>query len=235
MLIEQFGPDAGSCNEQRQPLAIIWDFNGTILDDFALCLDTINQMLARRRLPILSADDYRAVFDFPVQNYYRQVGFDFDREPFPDLAAEYMAIYQPASLYCPLRRNISDTLADLRHRGMRQVMLSATKRDFLLQQTDHFGLTGFFDEIIGLDDILGRSKMDHARDWFGRQPFDPAATCLIGDTTHDYAVACALRCDCLLLSGGHNSRERLAATGACVLDDLAELGRIFRPAGQNGM
>lgn len=203
--------------------AIIWDFNGTILDDFTLCLGAINLMLARRRLPVLTAAQYLDIFDFPVQDYYRQVGFDFDREPFPILATEYMAIYQPASMGCPLRRNIVATLADLRSQGIQQVLLSATKRDFLCRQTDHFGLTGFFDAIIGLDDILGRSKMDLARDWYGRQFFEPGETLLIGDTTHDFAVANALGCGCLLVSGGHNSLERLIGTGARVLDEPAEV------------
>lgn len=202
---------------------IIWDFNGTILDDLILCLNIINQMLVKRNLPMLSRESYQAEFDFPVIDYYRKVGFDFAVEPYTELAQEYMNEYQPASFDCPLRSGVLDVLAAIRNRGYRQVMLSATKRDFLLQQTDYFGLSGYFDPIIGLSDILGRSKIEMAKSWFGSQGLQTDQAVLIGDTTHDYEVAQAIGCRCLLLEGGHNSRQRLLATGSPVLAGLGDL------------
>jgi phosphoglycolate phosphatase len=200
---------------------VIWDFNGTLLNDFDLCLQTINQMLARRQLSVLSQDDYRTFFDFPVIDYYRKLGFDFDAEPFPVLAEEYMTAYQPASFMCPLRDQAREILALLHQRGVRQILLSATKKVFLLEQTSHFGLNCFFEETIGLEDILGASKLEIASSWFDSQNLDPDKTVLIGDTTHDFAVAEALHCSCLLLLGGHNSRVRLEQTSAAILDDLS--------------
>ena len=196
---------------------VIWDFNGTILDDLILCLNIINQMLARRQLPTLSREAYLDDFDFPVVDYYRKVGFDFSVEPYAELAQEYMDEYQPASFGCPLRSGVLEVMTRIRARGYLQIMLSATKRDFLLQQTDYFGITGYFDQIIGLSDILGRSKLEMAKNWFGSQGLSADQTVLIGDTTHDFAVASEIGCRCLLLEGGHNSRKRLAKTGSPVL------------------
>jgi phosphoglycolate phosphatase len=209
------------------PKTVIWDFNGTVLDDLILCLNILNQMLARRGLPPVSREAYLDRFDFPVIDYYQAVGFDFTHEPYAGLAQEYMAQYQPASFDCPLRRQVEETLAAIRARGIQQVLLSATKRDFLQQQTDYFGLTGCFDQIIGLDDILGRSKMVMARHWFGSQDLAIGDVVLIGDTTHDFAVAQDLGCRCLLLEGGHNSRQRLEATGSPVYGGPADILRIL--------
>lgn len=206
--------------------AIIWDFNGTLLDDFDLCLGIINQMLQRRHLPILSAEDYLEHFSFPVIQYYRKVGFDFEVESYQSLAEEYMAAYQPASFGCPLRSRALELLTSLQTLGVRQILLSATKKEFLLEQTSHFGLNRFFDEIIGMGDILGRSKLEVAANWFAGQIMVPENTLLIGDTIHDYEVAQSLNCKCLLLTGGHNSAARLAATGVQVsenLDDVMEI------------
>ena len=73
---------------------IIWDWNGTLLDDVGACVRAINQMLGSRGLPLLkSVAAYRAVFGFPIEDYYRRVGFDFDKEPFADLSDEYIPIY----------------------------------------------------------------------------------------------------------------------------------------------
>ena len=49
---------------------IIWDWNGTLLDDAWLCVDVMNGMLRERRLPTRTLDQYKEVFDFPVRNYY---------------------------------------------------------------------------------------------------------------------------------------------------------------------
>lgn len=73
---------------------IIWDWNGTLLDDVARCMAVINAMLEKRGLPALaSVDAYRSVFGFPVRDYYRRVGFDFGKEAFETLAAEYIELY----------------------------------------------------------------------------------------------------------------------------------------------
>jgi len=207
---------------------VIWDFNGTILDDIALCLDIINSMLARRNLNQLTLADYRDVFDFPVRTYYQSVGFDFDQEPFPVLAHEYMKGYQATCLTCGLREGIPQVLAELRQAGFRQVLLSATKQSILLDQVRTLGIDNYFDPILGLDDILGNSKRDMAVKWFAGQSFLPAETILIGDTTHDDEVARQIGCRSILLTGGHNSRSRLAACGAVVLDHPEEVVPLLR-------
>ena len=202
---------------------VIWDFNGTILDDIALCLSIINTMLAKRNLSQLTLTDYRDVFDFPVKTYYQSVGFDFDREPFPVLAHEYMEAYQAACLSCGLREGMPAVLEALRQANVRQVLLSATKQSILLDQVNILKIDGYFEPILGLDDILGNSKRDMAENWFATQPFLPDETVMIGDTTHDDEVARQIGCRSILLTGGHNSRERLAACGATVLDHPEEV------------
>lgn len=202
---------------------VIWDFNGTILDDVSLCLVIINRMLAKRGMPILTLDDYRSTFDFPVQQYYRAVGFDFDKEPFPILAQEYMDQYQAASLSCGMREGIPDILKALRNKGVRQVLLSATKIGNLLDQVAFLEIGHYFDPILGLDDILGKSKRDMADNWFSSQPVLSAETILVGDTLHDHEVAQRIGCRSILLTGGHNSKSRLAVSGSLVLDRPADI------------
>ena len=40
---------------------IIWDWNGTLLDDVALCIDVMNGMLRRRGLSPLTPGRYREI------------------------------------------------------------------------------------------------------------------------------------------------------------------------------
>lgn len=225
--MDRYGPMLISINKAVEKASmikqVIWDFNGTILDDVSLCLTIINAMLEKRNLKRLTITDYREAFDFPVQKYYESVGFDFDREPFPKLAHEYMDQYQPASLTCGLRDGIPDVLAALYHANIRQVLLSATKISILLDQVKSLGIDFYFDPILGLDDILGNSKREMAAQWFNSQIIKAAETVLIGDTTHDDEVARQLGCQSILLTGGHNSQVRLLARGARILDHPADI------------
>ena len=65
---------------------IIWDWNGTLLDDLSRRVDIVNSMLTQRRLSPLTLDCYRDVFTFPVWDYYQTIGFDLAREPFDELS-----------------------------------------------------------------------------------------------------------------------------------------------------
>ena len=51
----------------------------------------------------------------------------------------------------------------------------------------------------------------------------PGNILLIGDTTHDYEVACQLGADCVLLPAGHQSKQRLVSCGAKVRDSFKDL------------
>ena len=212
---------------------VIWDFNGTLLDDVSLCLNIINTMLEKRHLKPLTLDNYGDMFDFPVEKYYRSVGFDMSKEPFPILAQEYMDQYQPASFTCRLREGVPQILDALMKTNVRQVLLSATNRNILLAQVAFFGIGLYFDPILGLDDILGKSKRDLAGQWFSSQTILPEETILVGDTIHDHDVAQRIGCQSILLTGGHNSRARLTASGDRVLDHPAAILDAFFPIGES--
>ena len=203
---------------------LIWDWNGTLLDDVALCSRLLNHQLARHGYaPVGDVSAYRRVFRFPIRAYYQDAGFDFSRHPFPVLAEEYMELYQPQSLACPLQPGARQVLAALQRRGVRQVILSASRCDYLAAQVAHFGLTKYFDVLLGLRDIYARSKVEAGLRWISECGLCPADTVMIGDSVHDYETACALGVRCVLFSGGHQPRETLAATGAPVIDRLEKL------------
>ena len=59
---------------------IIWDWNGTLLNDAWLFVDIMNGVLSNRKLPLITVDDYRKLFCFPVKDYYKKLGFDLENE-----------------------------------------------------------------------------------------------------------------------------------------------------------
>ena len=61
---------------------ILWDWNGTLLDDTEISRGVLNGLLSRRGLPTVSLERYREIFTFPIIDYYRKAGFDFSVEPY---------------------------------------------------------------------------------------------------------------------------------------------------------
>lgn len=205
------------------PLTIIWDWNGTLLDDAQLCMDTMNHMLAKRGLPLLDLARYREIFTFPVEKYYRLAGLDLDKEPFAGLAEEYIRPYNRAALGCGLCPGAREALERLQGWGARQVVASASHQDALEEQVAQLGIGPYFEALLGIQDIFGGGKAGLARAYLQKRGVRPQEAWCVGDTLHDWEVSQEMGCRCVLIAQGHQSQERLAASGAAVLGSLAEL------------
>ena len=171
---------------------------------------------------IKDTSEYHSVFDFPIIDYYRRVGFDFDIEPFEDLAVEFMELYRSNNNGdCKLHPGAEETLKTIKEANILQVLLSASGIDDLLSQVGAFDIITYFDELLGLTDIYAKSKIDIGLDYIKRKRI--TNTVLIGDTKHDFEVAQALGVDCILIPKGHQSRETLLTCGVPVLDDISDV------------
>ena len=202
---------------------IIWDWNGTLWDDTWLCVEINNHMLQRRRLPEITVDTYRNTLCFPVVDYYCQLGFDYENDPYDRLAEEFIAEYEQRRFECALHEGARVLIHTLHTRNIPQAVLSAYQHDTLLQAVDYFGLTPFFNDIIGLDDIYAAGKVENGRKYIAGLDLAPSEVLFIGDTIHDFEVAEAMGVNCILVACGHNSRSRLDSCGVPVLDAIDEL------------
>ena len=203
---------------------VVWDFNGTLLDDLGIGIGAINALLARRGMPIIrSRDAYHEVFCFPIEEYYRRLGFDFSREPYEVLAVEWVKEYRARERTAPLREGALRLLSLFRERGLRQAILSATEETMLREQLSELGILPYFEAVIGRGDIYASDKVALAAANAGR--FADGRVLVIGDTVHDLEMARALSADAVLLEGGHSSDGALAALGCEVASDLLALER----------
>ena len=205
---------------------VLWDWNGTLLDDVQVSFDCLNEMLRRYGLPpVPSIGDYRNVFGFPVRDYYARVGI---RGPlFDEVAPLWMDAYMNNQVVCTLRPDASPALGMLEDAGWRQVILSASKRENLLGQMERFDILRYFDAVLGLTHIYATDKTGIAQEWLESSGTDPADCVMIGDTLHDADVARSLGCRCILVSGGHQSRTTLLTAGCPVTDSLKTAADII--------
>ena len=211
---------------------IIWDWNGTLFDDAWLSLETMNSLLQKSGLPLLTSERYQQVFDFPVIEYYRRLGFDFSAEPFFALSTEFVRTYEQRWPECRLRPGALATLQRNYGRGIPQSILSASKQASLEEALDHFAIREMFVTVAGLDNHHAFGKVDIGQRLVATLDLDRRDILLIGDTVHDYDVARAMGIDCCLIPSGHQAYPRLVASGATVIESLTAL---FDSAGYSGL
>ena len=215
---------------------ILWDWNGTLLDDTQAALDTLNIMLARRGGTPIAMDFYRDHFAFPVRPFYEAIGVCLENEDWDALAREYHDVYAEQ----PKRLN-PETIAALERvkaSGARQSIISALRQDLLEEITAELGVAKYMDRICGVDNLDGFGKIDRARELISAiatsstppllhsstSPlFHSSTFVLIGDSLHDKEVADALGVRCVLCGQGSHAAWRLRAvapTGETLLDAL---------------
>ncbi|MBN1819940.1 MAG: HAD family hydrolase [Prolixibacteraceae bacterium] len=202
---------------------IIWDWNGTLLNDLDLCVGTINILLADRKLPLLTNGRYKEVFSFPVKQYYEKAGFDFTKEDFAIPAREFIEKYNAKVNNCNLHFTANAVLEKFRIKKVRQFVLSAMKQDMLEATIRYHRIFDYFEKITGLDDHYAVSKIELGILLLKESRLNKNETCIIGDTLHDYEVAEELGVDCILIADGHQSKDRLLTSGVKVLNSLEEL------------
>ena len=185
-------------------------------------MSAVNTLLAQCGHPVIpSKEEYKRKFDFPIIDYYKELGFDFSREPYEQLAKQWVELYMGDLSRAKLSDGVLTAFDFMEQKGIRQIVLSASERKMLISQLEGLGIAKRFEEILGIDNIYGDSKLAIANDWRAKHPNDKIM--LIGDTTHDCKTAEILGADCFIVCSGHQCRERFAGLTDNVFSSLGEL------------
>ncbi len=202
---------------------MIWDWNGTIINDVDLCVELINWLLKEKNLKTITREEYKNVFTIPVKNYYAALGFNFEDEPFEVIGKRWMNEYERRKFECTVYDGIIEVMEKINKLGIGQSILSAYSQHTLEEMVEYFGLTKYFSHIVGLDNIYAAGKLHLGKDLMKRLGNGKGETLLLGDTEHDYEVANEIGADCILSSNGHQSREKLEELNCLVVDDIRKI------------
>lgn len=190
---------------------IIWDWNGTLLDDVDACIEVENAMFMERGVPAMTRERYLDIFGFPIVDFYRVAGMSFERETYEELTEIYARLYLERAKSCCLADGAAHALDTFRRMGFRQVVLSASFDGWLRDQMSAFAIEGYFSDVIGQDTAAANGKLETARRCLAGLA---GRVVLIGDTDHDLEVAAGLGADCVLVAAGHQARHRLERLAA---------------------
>ena len=76
---------------------VIWDWNGTIIDDAQLCYQINAKLLAKYQITSFSYQSYVDNFQFPVKVFYQALGLDLSDSEFNSLNNDFLSEYYDES------------------------------------------------------------------------------------------------------------------------------------------
>lgn len=200
---------------------LVWDWNGTLLDDLPLTVAATNASLATYGGPVVTADEHRRDFRRPVIDYYAYVlGRTLDSQDFVRLDDAFHLAYADGLMGCPLSVGALEALTGW---AGTQSLLSMWFHDKLVPTVTRYGLERYFARVDGLRDVIGGGpKAPHLAAHLAGLGLSGADCVLIGDSVDDAMAAASVGARCVLYTGGFTDPARLLAVGVPVADTLAE-------------
>jgi phosphoglycolate phosphatase-like HAD superfamily hydrolase len=200
---------------------LIWDWNGTLLDDLTLVVAATNASVATRGGAPTTAEAHRRDYRRPIALYYAHLlGRAVDELEFADLDRIFHTAYAEGLLTCALAADAATALAAW---SGTQSLLSMWFHAQLVPTVERYGLTGYFKRVDGLRAVTaGGSKAPHLAAHLDALGLTGAECVLIGDSVDDADAADSVGARCVLYSGGFTDPDRLAETGRPVAHTLTE-------------
>ena len=198
---------------------VIWDWNGTVLDDLDVSLDAVNYILEKKNLPPITKDTYYEYLDSPIIKFYEKALGTKD-VPFEEISFYFNDYYKKHLYEIELTSGIKNIIATLHEMGIPQMIISASHISYIEEALVRYELEEYFDAVIGAQDYAAGSKIDRAEAYMESHGISREGRLVIGDTRHDLDMADRIGADCILLTSGHEGRIKLENSGAKVLDSL---------------
>lgn len=208
---------------------IIWDWNGTIINDANLVHMTICQMLIARNLPEISFQYLRDNFCWPLTEFYHLIGLYNEGDDFEELIdIPYHKIYDDIIKQVgKLHQDIPEILNFL-YGTTTQSILSARHHNELLEDVKHLQINSYFQNVLGIEKNKSNyGKLEQGKKLLGQVNIPHTTTLMIGDSLHDFDVASKLGIDCILIAKGINSFGVLQQSGTTVLREHKELYNVL--------
>lgn len=204
---------------------VIWDWNGTIVDDVKLCYDIYMEQRELFGLREMSFESYRYHFQFPVQEFYACAGFSGSVTEYEALASLFITRYNEMRYTIDVHEGAEELLQLCCAKGIDNYILSAYEENSLAEMVQKMDYSRYFKAIFGLSGVKAGSKTEAGRELCVQFDLNPEKSLYIGDTIHDYEVALLLGFDVVVTTNGHNSRKRLeeCCSSDVLIDSLMEL------------
>jgi phosphoglycolate phosphatase-like HAD superfamily hydrolase len=206
---------------------LVWDWNGTLLDDTAAVIGATNAAFAEAGLEPITLERYRELYCVPIPRFYERLMGRLPSE------AEWVAMdeafhrhYHDHRVGCGLTEGVEELLHEWRLAGRSQSLLSMYGHEQLVPAVRGYGIDGHFIRVDGRTGPSGGTKALHMERHLAAlaalTAVAPDRTVVIGDAVDDAMAAAHVGARAVLYTGGSHSRASLEAVGVPVVDSLAD-------------
>jgi phosphoglycolate phosphatase-like HAD superfamily hydrolase len=201
------------------PKHLVWDWNGTLLDDLHLVVTATNAAIVGLSGAPVTADEHRRDFCRPVSAYYAKVlGRSLSEHEFARLDELFHESYRTSLAAVTLAKDALDAMSAW---AGTQSLLSMWFHRELVPLVSRFGLFERFARVDGLRSELGGGhKSEHLEQHLTELGLDGPDVVLIGDSIDDADAARSVGARCVLYTGGFTDPAKLRAYGVPVADTL---------------
>ena len=208
---------------------IVFDWSGTISNDFELVFHTIRAMFHDLDVAPLTFAKFQDVVDIPYEVYLKKLFADE-----PDILARFSSKSRLHELFKKYFRaygfplpfpGVERALADLHSRNFRMVVFSSHHQNFLEEENDiFFNGKNYFSQVFG----GAGNKMNSVSKLIAETQFSPEETMYVGDTTHDILVGkkAGMR-TAAVLTGYHIKQQLAPLKPDFILRSVSELPGIL--------
>jgi len=205
---------------------ILWDWNGTLIDDAVTSLNCVNDMLIEMGKPLITLEQYYTYVETPIIGFYRHILTEEELD-FPAISKSFHDSYNRRLGETELAENATTVLRTLKEKGAKQYIITATKEESAKKLTLDYNVNEYFEGIFGADNTLAESKVERALAFFKSNNIEPRDTVFIGDSLHDLETANALGIDCILVTYGHQGKKITESSGTVTADNLNDVLEII--------
>ena len=200
---------------------LVWDWNGTLLDDLTLVVAATNASLASVDGPAVTADEHRRDYRRPISAYYEYVlGRGLTEEEFAALDGVFHDAYRDGLTATSLAADALDAMTAWTGS---QSLLSMWFHHELVPLVTSYGLHTRLSRMDGLRDPLGGGfKAPYLRAHLDALGLKGPDCVLIGDSIDDAHAAQDVGAGIVLYAGGFTDPQRLRETGLPVATTLLE-------------
>ncbi|MDP9797987.1 phosphoglycolate phosphatase-like HAD superfamily hydrolase [Catenuloplanes nepalensis] len=206
---------------------LVWDWNGTLLNDLQLVVEATNAAFASIAGPAVTPEQHRRNFRRPISEYYAQVlGRAVDADEFGVLDGIFHDAYRDGLTSVALAADAADAMRDW---GTEQSLLSMWFHSELVPVVERYGLTAHFRRVDGLPGAVGGGlKAEYLARHLAELGVAGTDVVLIGDSLDDADAAHSVGGAAVLYTGGFTDPDRLRASGLPVADTLSEAVKLAK-------
>lgn len=205
--------------------AIIFDWDGTLMDSVSKIVETMQSSAAHLGLPIPDFHQAKDVIGISLLPALKQLFQIEDEQQAMTLFHTYKDHFKQHSEICsPLFSGAIELLDSLKQQGYVLAVATGKGRQGLEHNWHHSNTADFFITSRTADDAQSKPSPDMLQQILDELGFSATEVLMVGDTTYDMAMAEAINMDRIGVSFGVHSTDQLKRhQPIAVIDSLEQL------------